>query len=145
MTRGNFGRCGKLHTLDWLFFSGFVRFLKLRLVLKLSIDESVRYASCSETHTGTSTCLKDTNPGEDKHPLKRSAQPISRVPVTCVQKNLLCKRQCVCSGRNREWFRHRNRSSSCRVATVFLAARSDSTCRSCLSVAAQNYSSTSCG
>ena len=22
VTEGNFGRCGKLHTLDWLFFSG---------------------------------------------------------------------------------------------------------------------------
>ena len=37
MTEGNFERCGKLHTLDWLFFLGYVAFLKLRLVLKLSI------------------------------------------------------------------------------------------------------------
>ena len=31
MTKGNFGRCGKLHALDWLLFLGCVLFLKLRL------------------------------------------------------------------------------------------------------------------
>ncbi len=36
MTEGNFGGCGKLDILDWLFFLGYVPFLKLRLVLKLS-------------------------------------------------------------------------------------------------------------
>ena len=36
MTERNFARCGKLHTLNWLFFLGYVPFLKLRLVLKLS-------------------------------------------------------------------------------------------------------------
>ena len=38
MTEGNYGGCGKLHTLDWLLFLGYVLFLKLRLVLKLSIE-----------------------------------------------------------------------------------------------------------
>ncbi len=37
MTEGNLWGCGKLHALDWLFFLGYVPFLKLRLVLKLSI------------------------------------------------------------------------------------------------------------
>ncbi len=37
MTEGNFGGCGKLDTLDWLFFLGSIPFFKLRLVLKLSI------------------------------------------------------------------------------------------------------------
>ena len=36
MTEGNFWGCGKLHALDWLFFLGYVPFLELRLVLKLS-------------------------------------------------------------------------------------------------------------
>ncbi len=36
MTEGNFGRCGKLHVWDWQFFLGYVPFLELRLVLKLS-------------------------------------------------------------------------------------------------------------
>ena len=36
MTESNFGRCGKLHTLDWLLFLSYVPFLNLRLVLKLS-------------------------------------------------------------------------------------------------------------
>ncbi len=36
MIGGNFGVCGKLHALDWLFFLGYIPFLELRLVLKLS-------------------------------------------------------------------------------------------------------------
>ncbi len=39
MNEGTFGgRGGKLHTLDWLIFLGYVLLLKLRLVLKLSND-----------------------------------------------------------------------------------------------------------
>ncbi len=36
MTEGNFGGCGKLDTLDWLFFLGYGPLLNLHLVLKLS-------------------------------------------------------------------------------------------------------------
>ena len=46
MTEGNFGGCGKLHTLDWLLFLGSILFLKLRLVLKLSDVCVVRTHSC---------------------------------------------------------------------------------------------------
>ena len=38
MTDGNFGRCGKLHASDWLFFLGYVPHLEWRLVSKLSVD-----------------------------------------------------------------------------------------------------------
>ena len=44
MTEGNFGRCGKLHTLDWLFFLGYVLFLNLLLVLKLFYMLRFRFA-----------------------------------------------------------------------------------------------------
>ena len=36
MTEGNFWGCGKMHALDWLFFLGYVPFLELRFMLKLS-------------------------------------------------------------------------------------------------------------
>ena len=36
MTEGNFWGCGKMHALDWLFLLGYVPFLELRFMLKLS-------------------------------------------------------------------------------------------------------------
>ncbi len=52
MTEGNFGRCGKLHTLDWLFFLGYVPFPELRFMLKLSNDGLVTQTSGSASAVG---------------------------------------------------------------------------------------------
>ncbi len=51
MNEGNFWGCAKFHALDWLFFLGYVPFLKLHLVLKLS-----NFQSCNDIARRNKIC-----------------------------------------------------------------------------------------